>query len=135
VEKKPDPAQPDEPEILKKLQKLQKLHDKKLITADDFKAKKADFLATYSAAQPSNNGIVLGHRFSFLETLQKNHLITKEEEKEHKAILFHQIDFEQVLKTMPEIDEKLLYLKSIFDDGVINGETYETHKAKLLMDL
>ena len=77
----------------------------------------------------------MGHKFSFLGTLQKDNLITKEEEKEHKAILLNQIDLEDFLQTMPEIEEKLLYLKSIFEDGFMTAEAYESHKSKLLMDL
>ena len=38
-----------ETEMVKKLQKLKTLYEKKLISVDDFKAKKADYLAKYSA--------------------------------------------------------------------------------------
>jgi hemerythrin len=127
--------EPTETALVKKLQKLKTLCEKKLISGDDFKAKKTEFLTKYSAVDTSTNVTTVGQKLSFLGVLQKEHLITKEEEKEHRAILFNQVDIEDFLRTMPGIEEKLLYLKSILEEGVITGEVYESHKTKLLMEL
>lgn len=124
-----------EAEITGKLQKLKSLYEKKLISADDLKAKKSDYLAKYTGGDTAIDKTALGHISLFLESLKKDHLITKEEEKEYKAIIINKIDIEVFLKTVPDIEEKLLYLKSLFEDGFMAAAAYESHKAKLLADL
>ena len=37
--------------------------------------------------------------------------------------------------TGPGVEEKLLYLKSFFEDGFITEEANESHKSKFLIDL
>jgi len=124
-----------ETEITNKLQKLKMLYEKKLINGDDFEAKKAAYLAKYSGGDNAGDVKDVGHKFSFLENLKNDRLITKEDEKEHKSIIINKIDLEAFLETIPEIEEKLLYLKSLFEDGFMAAEVYESHKSKLLMDL
>ncbi|MFH0728510.1 MAG: bacteriohemerythrin [Pseudomonadota bacterium] len=124
-----------ETQLFKKLQKLRTLHEKKLISGDDFKEKKEEYLGKYSEEDADGNVDAVKQKFSFLKTLQKDHLITKEEEKEHKTILFNQIDLDGYLEKLPEIEEKLLYLKSIFEEGLMSEEVYVTYKSKLLTDL
>jgi hemerythrin len=124
-----------ETELLKKLQKLKGLHEKKLISGDDFKDKKGEYLGKFSTEDASGDVAAVKRKISFLKTLQKDHLITKEEEKEYKTILFNQIDLEGYLEKLPEIEEKLLYLKSIFEEGLMTEEVYVTYKSKLLTDL
>lgn len=128
----PDPHETD---ILKKLQKLKTLVEKKLISGGDYEAKKAAFLKALCETGGSDNSEAAGQRFSFIGSLQKSHLITKEEEKEYKTLIFKQINLESYLNSMPDIEKKFQYLKSIHDDHFISGEEYENMKSKLLQDL
>jgi hemerythrin len=124
-----------ETEITKKLQKLKALYEKKLISGEDFKAKKSEYLTKYSEGETAKDITAVRHIFVFLGSLKKDHLLTKEEEKEYKAIIINKIDLEPFLETIPDIEEKLLYLKSLFEDGFMAAEVYESHKSKLLMDI
>lgn len=74
-----------------------------MISGDDFKDKKGEYLGKFSAADAACDVTAVKQKISFLKTLQKDHLITKEEEKEHKAILFNQIDLESYLEKLPEL--------------------------------
>lgn len=134
-EKEQASPEPAETEVLEKLHKLRTLYEKKLISGSDFKTKKGDYLTKYCSGDIRGKVTTAEHKFSFLATLQKDHLITKEEEREHKTVLLNHMDLESFLGKMPGVEEKLLYLKSIFEDGFITEEAYESHKSKFLMDL
>jgi hemerythrin len=121
--------------ITNKLQKLKTLMEKKLISEEDFEAKKKSLLIQYGSAEAPPDVKTFDRKISFLGTLQKDHLITKEDEKEYKAIVFSQIDPEKFLVQVPEFEKKFIYLKSFHENCFINEETYESLKARLLQDI
>jgi len=124
-----------ETEISNRLQKLKSLMEKKLISDVDFEAKKKSFLVQYSSAENPPDVKTFDHMISFLGTLQKDHLITRDDEKEYKATVFKQIDPEKFLIQVPEFEKKFTVLKSFHENSFINDETYESLKAKLLQDI
>jgi hemerythrin len=124
-----------ETDIAGKLQKLKSLLEKQLISDADFQDREKSFLAQYSSGEAPLDVKMFDQKISFLETLQKDHLITKEDEKEHKTIVFAHIDPEGFLGQVPEVEKKFKYLKSFHENSFINEEMYGRLKAKLLKEI
>jgi hypothetical protein len=118
-----------------KLQKLKMLLEKQLIGEADYQDRKKSFLVQYSSVAAPPDLKAFDQNITFLETLQKNNLITKEDEREHKVIVFKLIDPEKYLKQVSEIEKKFMYLKSFHENSFINDETYEGLKSKLLQEI
>ena len=124
-----------ESKIIKKVQKLKALFEKQLINEAEYANKKKACLMQYFSAGEALNPKALDHKYSFLGTLQKDILISKEDAKEYKKVVFTKIDLERFLREVSELEKKLVYLKSFYDDSFIPSETYENLKSKLLQDI
>ncbi len=127
------PEQPHKataPNIEGKLHKLNAMLTENLISDDDYASTRQHLLQNLLNEEHS-----VDDKLCLIHHLQQEELISDAEHDQLQQELFNRFDIEAFLREEGEANDKLQYLKTAADSGMITAEDFEKYKQQLLHEL
>lgn len=115
--------------ILPRLDKLKELFRIKLIEIDDFKAKKISLFESIFVELGVNK---ISEGISDLDHFRRQDIISSKEMNAIIASYLAKLDLEKDLEMIPEIEDKLIFVRLFREHEIINEEKFVELKTKIL---
>jgi hemerythrin-like metal-binding protein len=117
------------------LNTLKSLLDREFIQAEDYQLKKTELLEKYVKKFQPRSLVELTEEFNEFHSLLAAGLITEDDEKHFKPLMFGRVDLASVLALEESLENRFTQLSVLLETGIITREIYESCKTQLLKNL
>lgn len=130
------PAQnsPDDP-LKEKLDELAAMRASDLITEEDFASKKSDMLINFAAGPCSAAGADSIFKLQKLKTYIADGLLAEADLDVGRQALACNVNVGKELGRLNGNKARMMHLKTLLDEKIINTEQFESHKAEILSQM